>query len=370
MPTLIFGWCGINSRLIVGCGMVYRIRKYITLVLVPFLFLFMALPANSGGLFGDVVNMVCGQCGAGDALDKAHDEVKKAIPPYKELEEGASHVVNEALVQATAPILQEAIARSRDDALNNGVMPIPVDIMNNLRGYIPDRILNVARYRVQGGGDFSLQVNSIRYGEAQAITLDYVIIFKNQNDALYNPTLWAHELTHVQQYQDWGIKDFAIRYVRNYRDVESPAYEQETRYVAWVGIRNSQQNASTNGSGDPNVFNRPMSPFSNVNTSNMCGTFVGNCLVNGSAPVGTPCWCNTSQGNVSGALIPSSFTIPPSPPAPVGLPSGTGMQVCGCWGPNPSAIASEPQCASGQVRINVCPGQCAPGQSPYAYVCN
>lgn len=328
---------------------------------------------RAGGFFGDVVNMACGQCGAGDALDKAHDEVKKTIPPYKDLEEGISHAVNEALVQSTAPLLQEAIARSRDDALKSGVSPVPEDIKNNLRGFIPDRILNIATYRVQGGGDLSLQVNSIRYGEAQAITLDYVIVFKSLNDALYNPTLWAHELTHVQQYQDWGLKDFSIRYVRNYRDVENPAYEQETRYIAWVGVRNSQQAVSTNGTPDPGTLNRPVSTFSNTNNSNMCGTFTGNCPVNGSAPVGTPCWCNTLQGPVSGALIPAGLISNPVPtpaPVPIGFPAGTGMQLCGCWGPNPPGIANEPKCASGQVRLSVCGGQCAPGHPPYGYVCN
>ena len=199
--------------------------RSLALTLLSALALVNAQPANAGGLLGDIVEGVCGNCGAGKALDDAHRQVKEAIPPYKALEEGASNVVNETLVQSTAPLLQELIARSRDNALNAGVAPIPQEIRRNLQGFIPDNILNVARYRVRGGGDLSLQANSIRYGEANAIALDYVIVFKEQNDALYNPTLWAHELTHVQQYQEWGIKDFSIRYVRSYRDVEAPAYE-------------------------------------------------------------------------------------------------------------------------------------------------
>lgn len=51
-----------------------------------------------------------------------------------------------------------------------------------------------------------------------------------------------------------------------------------------------------------------------------------------------------------------------------GFPSGHGMKQCGCWGPNPR-VAREPQCASGQVRPNVCRGYCAPGQPVYAWVC-
>ena len=119
---------------------------------------------NAGGLIGDIVNVVIP--GAGTTLDDAHRQIKEAIPPYKAIEEGTSKTVNETLVQAGAPALQELIARSRDDALQNGVQPIPPDIRQNLSGFIPESVLNVARYRVNGGGDLTLQVNAIRYGEA------------------------------------------------------------------------------------------------------------------------------------------------------------------------------------------------------------
>jgi len=53
---------------------------------------------------------------------------------------------------------------------------------------------------------------------------------------------------------------------------------------------------------------------------------------------------------------------------PPGFPSGYGMVVCGCWGPNPPIRHYEKKCASKKVRLNVCQGWCAPGL-PYAYVC-
>lgn len=327
-------------------------------------------PIIAGGLLGDIVEGVCGNCGVGRALDEAHRQVKEAVPPYKHLEEGASRTVSETFVQSTAPVLQELIARSRDDALRAGVKPIPEDIRNNLAGFVPEHILNVARYRVGGGGDLSLQVNSIRYGEANAITLDYVIVFKQENDALYNPTLWAHELKHVQQYQEWGLRDFAIRYVRNHQDVEGPAYETETRYAAWVGVQNLRGQRHS-GRGQ---LNQPFSPFSFNGNSSVCGTAITACHVGVSAPIGTPCWCNTHLGAATGSIIPQSTTpvslpAPAPQPVPVGFPSGFGMRVCGCWGPNPAPTAPEPQCASGAVRVNVCAGFCAPGHPLYAYVC-
>ena len=51
------------------------------------------------------------------------------------------------------------------------------------------------------------------------------------------------------------------------------------------------------------------------------------------------------------------------------LPSGYGMKVCGCWGPDPAPLAPEPRCASGQVQIGACPGTCGPGGVPYGYRC-
>ncbi|MHC8339322.1 eCIS core domain-containing protein [Pseudomonas sp. HLT2-19-2] len=261
-----------------------------------------SIQVMAGGVLGDLVNVVVP--GAGTTLDQAHDQVKKTIPIYGQAEETVSHTVNEAVVQATAPLLQQAIVSSRDDALSQGVRPIPQEIRHNLTGFISDADMNAARYRVQGGGDLTLQVNSLKYGDANAITLDYVIVFKNENDALYSPNLWAHELTHVGQYRRWGIQDFAIHYVRNYRAVEDEAYGEQSRHVAWVALRNTQ-NAATN-SYNPDAMNRPVATFANTDNSSICGTLVTSCRVNGVAPVGTPCWCNTAMGAATGSLIPDS----------------------------------------------------------------
>ncbi|CAB3699415.1 eCIS core domain-containing protein [Achromobacter kerstersii] len=332
-------------------------------------------PVSAGGLLGDIINHVAP--GAGTALDQVHAGIKDNLPLYKDVEEGGSKVVNEGLTQATAPLLQEAIARSRDDALRSGVSPIPPAIRQNLSGYIPDHILNIARFRVGGGGDLSIQVNAIRYGDAAAITLDYVIVFANQNDAFFNPVLWAHELTHVQQYQDWGLRDFAIRYVRNHNSVETVAYEAEQRYMAWVAARNTSRTfmAPTGVIPAPRI-DRPVYEFPQTQLSSMCSTAVTACDVDRNVPVGTPCWCNTPRGAATGAIIPpqqSSSTQPtnqaPQPVRAALLGSGFTMQMCGCWGSTPNFTAYEPQCMSQQVILVACPGMCGPSGQPYGYVC-
>lgn len=78
-----------------------------------------------------------------------------------------------------------------------------------------------------------------------------------------------------------------------------------------------------------------------------------------------------ASGPAHAASAPTIVVVQPSSPAAAStsLPSGHGMQVCGCWGPNPAPTAPEPRCASGSVRVSVCEGFCAPGHPRYAYVC-
>lgn len=278
------------------------IRIKLTDILILIISLNVTYSASGGGLLGDIVNQVAP--GVGTSLDDANRRVKDALPIYKQAEEAGSHMVNESLVQAAAPALQEAIARSRDDALNSGVNPIPPDIRKNLRGFISDAILDTAVYRVRGGGDMSLQVNAIRYGEAAAITLDHVIVFAYGNDAQYNASLWAHELTHVDQYQRWGLHDFAVRYTRDSAAVEREAYDAQSRYLAWVAVQSQERLATSSPSVQSSDFNRPLFRLPITDASSTCGTMVTACKVDGSAPVGTPCWCNTPRGAAIGSLIP------------------------------------------------------------------
>lgn len=279
----------------------------------------MGAAAGGGEPGGEILDEAAPLEGIG--LDELHRQIKALIPPSQTF--GGVAEINEALAQTGAPVLQEMIVHSRDEALRNGVQPMPPDIRHQLTGFLPERVLNAARYRVQGGDDFTLQWNLIRYGEAQAIALDHVVIFKETSDALYNPTLWVHELTHVDQYQRWGIQEFAIRYLRNYEAVEREAYEAETRYVAWTRLHNRQKLAAA---GDPTAerplgdaaADRALEPLPAKVASSTCGTAAATCRVTGSGSVGTPCWCNLPTGAAAGALVPdptNDNTAPPALPA-------------------------------------------------------
>src|SRR5262249_27982852 len=138
-------------------------------------------PSFADGLVGNTINLIAP--GVGTALDQANRQIGKSVPGYRQLEQSLSNVIDEAVVHIAAPVLQELIERSRDDALAHGVRPVPIDIRKRLAGFIPDHILDIARFRV-GGGDLTLQGNAFRYAGAIAITLDYVIVFSDREEAM------------------------------------------------------------------------------------------------------------------------------------------------------------------------------------------
>lgn len=159
------------------------------------------------------------------------------VPNAATMQQALPPPLRDAALQMAGTALQNLILQSRDDAIAEGVRPIPPAIRKDLLGFYPAELLDRVRYRVGGGGDLSLQSNAMRYGDAAAITLDDVVVFSNQADAQGNSILWAHEMKHVQQVSDWGLDGFATRYVRDYKTVEGPAYAAQDQYAKWFATR-------------------------------------------------------------------------------------------------------------------------------------
>jgi hypothetical protein len=59
-------------------------------------------------------------------------------------------------------------------------------------------------------------------------------MFRDAGTASQDLVLWAHELTHVMQYERWGTLGFAERYVRDHEVVEREARENAARFRAWL----------------------------------------------------------------------------------------------------------------------------------------
>jgi len=183
--------------------------------------------------------------------------------------------------QAGAPVVMNWIIASRNNALNAGTQPIPTNIYQELRGFFPDDVLRAVRYRVGEGHFLSLQKSSFHLADRAAIALDNVIVFRHNGDAQHNVRLWAHEIAHVQQYRAWGIRDFAIRYLRSWNSVENDATRVENAYIDWRQrrhVRAPPLQASTS-------FGR------------RCGTHFGWCPVS-PMPSGAECTCRTQFGRI------------------------------------------------------------------------
>lgn len=145
------------------------------------------------------------------------------------LESSRQAAVNRAVGMAT-PVLAGWITAQRD-ALAQEAAPPPAAMMALLRGYFPPALLSSVRYRI--GWPESVAGVAFRLSDARAITVDHVIVFRDARLAA-DPVLWAHELTHVRQFERWGARAFAQRYLENREAVETEAWAAAADYKMWA----------------------------------------------------------------------------------------------------------------------------------------
>ncbi|MFK9099172.1 DUF4157 domain-containing protein [Pseudomonas guariconensis] len=134
-----------------------------------------------------------------------------------------------------------ALRQARDEATANGTEPIPLHIRAQLEPWYDFAVLDAARYRVGDEQQVSAANALLQNPDVNAVTLVDTIIFRHAQDAEDNVALWAHELKHVQQYQELGVEEFARRYTRNYEDLEGPAYKVEAEVAKALREKRSRQ---------------------------------------------------------------------------------------------------------------------------------
>jgi uncharacterized protein DUF4157 len=139
----------------------------------------------------------------------------------------------ERFVETGAPILEKWIVTCRDQALEDGTRPMPPSIKERLGGFFPNTLLDRVRYRVGWGDRRPMQSSLFRLLNAKAVSFDSVVVFRDAGTAA-DPVIWAHELAHAQQYDRWGTREFAERYMRDHHAVESEAWEIAARYTMWA----------------------------------------------------------------------------------------------------------------------------------------
>jgi hypothetical protein len=129
----------------------------------------------------------------------------------------------EDIHQVAAPALALWLTQARAEAAVD-VQAIPAHIREQLLRWYDPGVLDAARYKVSDNGQFNTATAMLQNPDVGAVTLIDIILFRDAQSAEQNLALWAHELKHVQQFQQWGVDGFAQRYIQDFNAVEAPAY--------------------------------------------------------------------------------------------------------------------------------------------------
>lgn len=124
-----------------------------------------------------------------------------------------------------------AIISGRNAVIAKGGHPIPAKIKAFLSRWYSQELINSVRWTEDWGAlSNTFQAAQMQFNDqTNAITLMNAVVFR-ETDAASDPALWAHEMYHVQQYRDWGVMEFARRWVNNSSEggpVEAPAYARQ-----------------------------------------------------------------------------------------------------------------------------------------------
>lgn len=187
-----------------------------------------------------------------------------------------------------APAFEQWLIESRNSAASGGTYRIPDDIRAMMTGFYDEDTLNRVRFKVGDHGVINLANLSIQYGDAGAVTLIDVVVFAN-DQAAADPVLWAHELRHVQQFRDWGTRDFAIRYLRSWNSVEGDASNAENQFAQRLAQGDVGRRGGGQGRGG--------------GLGNWCATPFGVFGPGPAAPLGSPCPVMTPNGPFTGQIV-------------------------------------------------------------------
>ncbi len=131
--------------------------------------------------------------------------------------------------QLAAAGLASWLVQAHRSAQMNPLQSIPLSIRVQLMPFYSEQLLDLVRYQVGADSQLNAANAMLQNPDVNAVTLQDIIVFRHVEDAQNNLELWAHEMKHIEQYQQWGVEEFAQRYTRDYRTVEAPAYAMQTQ---------------------------------------------------------------------------------------------------------------------------------------------
>ncbi len=134
----------------------------------------------------------------------------------------AAQIIRQHGAIAASAALAAAIRFSRDLDEGAGTEPMPPAVRRALLPYFPAESLDRVRWTVAGR---RASLGSALAGWSHyngAVTLDDVVVFTNRH-AAHLVGLWAHEMTHVRQYEALGLDTFARCYALDWEGLEAEA---------------------------------------------------------------------------------------------------------------------------------------------------
>jgi hypothetical protein len=222
--------------------------------------------------------------------------------------------------------LAAAIRHARGQARSSAAA-MPPQVRQALAPFFPPGILDKVRWKTRNDLGFTLDNLVLSLSDASAITLDDVIVF----DHGFNPNatdlnaleLWAHEVTHVVQYQNMGVESFAFVYSYNPRSLEGQAESNASQVRQRIA-----QNTPANGYYAVDAY---------ASSAQIGSQQIGQQqLQQGATQIVPPANCVRWQTNQVGALVQNICIVPigilgwtqinPWNGAPFGMPC---MMNCG-----------------------------------------
>jgi hypothetical protein len=138
------------------------------------------------------------------------------------------------IYQVAAPALALWLTQARAEAASADIQPIPPHVREQLLRWYDPGVLDAAHYKVSDPSQFTAATAMLQNPDVGAVTLIDIILFRDAQTAEQNLAVWAHELKHVQQFQEWGVDGFAQRYTQDFNAVEAPAYAIQAQVRRWV----------------------------------------------------------------------------------------------------------------------------------------
>jgi Domain of unknown function (DUF4157) len=139
--------------------------------------------------------------------------------------------------------LAYAIRRAKESA-RKVCVPIPPTVVQTLSQFFPPDFFPGVCWAIVRNG-FSLDSYAIHDAGMAAITLEDVVVFRDAQ-AAQDSTLWAHELTHVRQYQSLGVEGFAALYTVAWDYLEQQARDFDQFVARTLQAQQIQAQQSAN----------------------------------------------------------------------------------------------------------------------------